>query len=71
VSEPNQSPTPSQDPGSEWPTHCQYCGTELESAVVDAVPNADSEHRQTGSPATVVAQDFCPNPDCPGKTLPG
>lgn len=49
----------------EWPTNCRYCGTELESAVVDVVPNSDSKHLQTDSPATVVAQDSCPNPDCP------
>ena len=51
----------------EWPTHCEHCGTELESGVVDVVPDSDSEHLQTASPGTVVAQDFCPNPDCRGK----
>lgn len=51
----------------EWPTHCEYCGTQLQSGVVDVVPDSDSEHLQTASPATVIAQDFCPNPDCPGK----
>lgn len=53
----------------EWPTHCEYCGTELAHGVVDAVPDADSEHLQTASPGAVVAQDFCPNPDCPGKRM--
>lgn len=56
-----------QDDQQEWPTHCEHCGTELESAVVDVAPDSDSEHLQTGSPASVVAQDFCPNPDCPGR----
>ncbi len=51
----------------EWPTHCEHCGTELQSGVVDAMPDSDSEHLQTGSPGTVIAQDFCPNPDCPGR----
>lgn len=51
----------------EWPTHCDHCGTELQSAVVDVVPDADSEHLQTGSPGTVIRQDFCPNADCPGR----
>ena len=54
------------EPDQEWPTHCEHCGTELQSGVVHVVPDADSEHLQTASPATVVAQDFCPNPDCPG-----
>jgi hypothetical protein len=42
---------PSPGPEPEWPTHCEYCGTELEVGAVDVVPNADSEHRQT-APAT-------------------
>jgi hypothetical protein len=63
----NHPPTPRHDREPEWPTHCELCGTELESGLVDVVPNSDSEHLQTGSPATVIAQDFCPNPDCPGK----
>lgn len=50
-----------------WPTHCEYCGTQLESGVVEVIPDSDSEHLQSASPATVIAQDFCPNPDCPGK----
>lgn len=56
-------------PEPKWPTHCEFCGTELARGEVDAFPNADSEHLQTGSPATVIAQDFCPNPDCPGKSI--
>lgn len=59
-------PDPQADE-QEWPTHCAHCGTELESGVVDVVPDADSEHLQTGSPATVIAQDFCPNEECPGR----
>jgi hypothetical protein len=60
-------PAQGQDGDPDWPTHCEHCGTELQSGVVDVIPDSDSEHRQTGSPATVIAQDFCPNPDCPGK----
>lgn len=56
-----------QDQEPEWPTHCELCGTELASGVVDVVPDSDSEHLQTGSPGTVITQDYCPNPDCPGK----
>lgn len=59
-------PTPSVDE-TEWPTHCEHCGTELESATVEALPSPDTEHRQTAPPGTVIAQDFCPNPDCPGR----
>lgn len=62
---PEQEQVEAQEP--EWPTHCEHCDTKLESGVTDVVPNSDSEHLQTGWPATVVAQDFCPNPDCPAK----
>jgi hypothetical protein len=67
--QPGQRQTQGQGEEREWPTHCEHCGRELESGVVDVVPNSDSEHLQTGSPATVIAQDFCPNPDCPGKDI--
>lgn len=63
----DQRQTLGPDDERAWPTHCEYCGTELESGVVDVVPDSDSEHLQTGSPATVIAQDFCPNANCPGK----
>lgn len=45
----------------DWPTHCEHCGTELESGVVEVMPGGDEEL------ATVVAQDFCPNGECPAK----
>lgn len=67
----SELPPPQADAGQRWPTHCEHCGTELAHAVIDAVPDADSEHLQTASPATVVAQDFCPNPDCPGRRTTG
>ena len=69
----DEHPEDSQVEGAdqEWPTHCPHCGTELQSGVVDVVPDSDSEHLQTGSPGTVIAQDFCPNPDCPGKAGDG
>jgi len=66
MSEPDEAHPEGEEP--EWPTHCAHCGTELESGVLDVVPDSDSEHLQTGSPGTVIAQDFCPNPDCPGRT---
>ena len=49
----------------EWPTHCPVCGTELQSQVLDAVVTNDWNE---GSPVPVLAQDVCPNPDCPAKT---
>ena len=49
------------DEKREWPTHCPRCGTKLESAAVEVVPGGDEEID------TIIAQDFCPNPDCPGK----
>lgn len=48
----------------EWPTHCSLCGTELVSEVRDSIVNNDWND---GSPVTVLAEDVCPNPDCPGK----
>jgi len=48
----------------QWPTHCPDCGTELEPEVIDAVVTNDWNK---GSPVTILAQDVCPNPDCPGK----
>lgn len=66
------SQTPEDQQGAaadeqDWPTHCESCGTEFESAVVDLAPDADAAHLQTGSPASVVRQDYCPNPDCPAN----
>ena len=46
----------------DWPTHCEHCGTELQPAVVGVMPGGDEQLD------TVVAQDYCPNPDCPVKT---
>lgn len=63
----NERQAQSPDVEPEWPTTCPYCGTQLESGIVQAIPNSDSEHLQSGSPATVVEEDFCPNPDCPGR----
>jgi hypothetical protein len=62
-----EQPPQAEGDAQEWPTHCEHCGTELQSAVVEVLPDADSEHLQTASPATVVAQDFCPNAECPEK----
>ena len=61
------APEPPTEVTQEWPTHCEQCGTELAHAVIEAVPDADSEHLQTASPGTVVAQDYCPNPACSNR----
>lgn len=45
----------------DWPTHCEHCGHELVSVVTDEIPGGDE---QLDVP---VAQDRCPNPDCPAK----
>lgn len=50
----------------EWPTHCPVCDTELESAMTGFNPNGADDIAH-GEMAEVVAVDFCPNPDCPGK----
>jgi hypothetical protein len=50
----------------EWPTHCPTCGTELESEVIDSLVTNDWNR---GSPMAVLAQDVCPNPDCPAKDI--
>jgi hypothetical protein len=49
----------------EWPTHCPLCGTELTSAVIDL--DTTNENRAEFTPGEMVAVDYCPNPDCPGK----
>jgi len=53
------------DERTEWPTHCQYCGTELAHAVVDFdKSNAD---RPEMRPGEMVAVEYCPNPKCPSN----
>ncbi len=55
------SDEPYDVPEPAWPTHCEHCGTELESVQVDVVPGADEQQD------AVVAQDVCPNEACPAK----
>ncbi len=65
--------TESTDPAAdELPTHCPYCGTELVSGTVDVTDTPDEtesldEERAAFQPGEMVAVDYCPNPDCPGK----
>ncbi|TCI98817.1 hypothetical protein [Aeromicrobium sp. IC_218] len=58
--------TTDADAQVEWPTHCPVCGTELRSEVIESVVTNDWNE---GSPVPVLAQDVCPNPDCPAKAV--
>lgn len=52
----------------EWREDCELCGTRLETGFVAFAHGGDQEGAETGSPSETIAQDFCPNPDCPGKS---
>lgn len=52
----------------EWPTHCPSCGTELQTHVTGFTPSATADSSQ-GVAGAVVAEDFCPNPDCPSRSV--
>lgn len=49
----------------EAPTHCETCGTTMETGLVGVAESdlGDSPHL----PATTVVEVFCPNPDCPDR----
>lgn len=58
-----------QEPSVEerdWPKRCPRCQTELQTASQGFNPAGedDIDHGEMGE---VLAVDFCPNPDCPGK----
>jgi hypothetical protein len=44
-----------------WARRCEHCGHELASVVMDVFPGGDE---QLDIP---VAQDVCPNPECPAN----
>jgi len=50
----------------DWPKRCPHCQTELQTATQGFNPAGedDIDHGEMGE---VLAVDFCPNPDCPGK----
>jgi hypothetical protein len=65
---------PIDDPSSDrplddqkWPTHCEHCGTALARGVIDF--DKSNEDRAELAPGEMVAVDYCPNPDCPAKTV--
>lgn len=49
-----------------WPRNCPACGTELQSHTTGVSPAATADRTQ-GVELAVVAEDFCPNPDCPTR----
>lgn len=51
----------------EWPENCPQCGTELETGFVQLERTTDQHGAEGSAPAPPIAQDFCPNPDCPSK----
>ncbi len=55
------SDEPYDVPEPEWPTHCTHCGTELESVQVAVMEGGDEQQD------AVVAQDVCPNEECPSR----
>lgn len=48
---------------TEFPTHCEACGTALQTGMV-GVDEADFGN-EPQLPATTVVEAFCPNPECP------
>ena len=46
----------------EFPTHCDACGTTLETGMV-GVSDADIGN-EPALPSTTVVESFCPNPEC-------
>jgi len=59
--------TPAADE-TTWPRTCPHCGTELQSHTTGFTPAATAEDANTqGVSGAVVAEDFCPNPECPAR----
>lgn len=56
----------SDDASARVPTTCPLCGTELETATIDFDPA--NEPRAELNAGEMARVDFCPNPDCPGKS---
>jgi hypothetical protein len=61
------SETTTETVEQEWPEDCELCGTRLETGFVELAQSGEHDGMDTPSPGETVAQDFCPNPDCPGK----
>ena len=49
----------------EFPTHCDACGTALETGMV-GIGEGDIGN-EPSLPSTTVVEAFCPNPDCPAN----
>lgn len=54
---------------TDWPTHCEACGTELQRGTLD-LDKTNADH-PTMRPGEMVSEDFCPNPDCPAHKPQG
>lgn len=52
---------------AEWPTHCPVCGTELQTHTTGFTPSETAESPGQPVSAAIVAEDYCPNPNCPAK----
>lgn len=50
---------------TEFPTHCEACGTALETGMV-GIDEADIGN-EPALPSTTVLEAFCPNPECPAN----
>jgi len=48
---------------TDFPTHCDACGTALETGMVGI--DEDDIGNEPSLPSTTVVESFCPNPECP------
>lgn len=48
---------------TDFPTHCDVCGTQLETGMVGI--HESEIGNEPALPATTVFEAFCPNPECP------
>lgn len=51
----------------EWPENCPLCDTPMQTREVGFAQDPEESWAETHSPGTVMFEDYCPNPDCPGK----
>lgn len=53
---------PTTEEETEFPTHCEVCGTALETGMVGVAESEIGNEPQL--PSTTVVESFCPNPEC-------
>jgi hypothetical protein len=61
------SETTAETVEQEWPENCEMCGTRLETGFLELAQSGEHDGMDTPSAGETLAQDFCPNPECPGK----